>query len=123
VGHRAGLDTVAERRNPSPCRESNPIRPVRSLVTILTELSRLLLYARIAGGPRSVYLPLYDTLTDVSTNWQNGIVTLCQGTAHLSGHRHSLQSEASTLEKDSICMLSFKSLSNTHTHTHTYIYI
>jgi len=34
-----GLDAVAKRE--SPCRESNPGRPARGLVTILTELPRL----------------------------------------------------------------------------------
>jgi hypothetical protein len=42
VGPRAGLDAVAKRKTLYPCRDSNPGRPVRSLVTILTELSRLL---------------------------------------------------------------------------------
>jgi hypothetical protein len=35
VGPRAHLDAVAKRRIPCPCRESNPGRPARSLVTIL----------------------------------------------------------------------------------------
>jgi hypothetical protein len=38
VGRRAGLDAVAKRKIPSPCRESNLGRPVRSLVGILSEL-------------------------------------------------------------------------------------
>jgi len=33
---------MAKRENPRPCRESNHGRPVRSLVTVLNELSRLL---------------------------------------------------------------------------------
>jgi len=33
---RISLDTVARRRNPCPCRESNPGRPARDLVTVLT---------------------------------------------------------------------------------------
>jgi hypothetical protein len=41
VDPRAGLDAVARRKNPSPCRESNAGRPARSLVTILTELPLL----------------------------------------------------------------------------------
>jgi hypothetical protein len=42
VGLRAGLDTaVVKRKNPCPYRESNPSRPGRSLVTILTEVPRL----------------------------------------------------------------------------------
>jgi hypothetical protein len=42
VGPRAGLDAVAKRRNPIiALTESNPGRPVRRLVTILTELPRL----------------------------------------------------------------------------------
>jgi hypothetical protein len=32
---------VAKRKNRCPCRKSNPVRQSRSLVTILTELSRL----------------------------------------------------------------------------------
>jgi hypothetical protein len=41
VGPRARLDTVAKRKNPlvAPCREMNPVRPVLSLVSILSELS------------------------------------------------------------------------------------
>jgi hypothetical protein len=34
---RAGLDAVAKRKNYSPCREWNPGRPARSLVSVLTE--------------------------------------------------------------------------------------
>jgi hypothetical protein len=41
VGPRAGLEPVVKRKYPSACRESNRGRPVRSLVTILTELPRL----------------------------------------------------------------------------------
>jgi hypothetical protein len=37
VGSRAGLD-AAEKRNAYDCRESEPGRPARSLITILTEL-------------------------------------------------------------------------------------
>jgi hypothetical protein len=40
---RDGLDTVAKRKIPCPCWELNTGRPARGLVTILTELSRLLL--------------------------------------------------------------------------------
>jgi hypothetical protein len=42
VGPSTGLDAVAKRNIPWPFRESNPSRPACSLVTILTELSRLL---------------------------------------------------------------------------------
>jgi hypothetical protein len=38
MGPRTGLDVTAKRKHPSPCRESNPGRPFRSLVTIPTEL-------------------------------------------------------------------------------------
>jgi hypothetical protein len=40
VGHRAGLDAVAKRKKSRHClcRELNPSRPARSLVSILTEL-------------------------------------------------------------------------------------
>jgi hypothetical protein len=38
VRPRACLDTVARRKYPSPCRESNPGHPARSLVTVLSEL-------------------------------------------------------------------------------------
>jgi hypothetical protein len=37
VGPRAGLDAVAKRKISLPSRESNPGRPARRLVTILTE--------------------------------------------------------------------------------------
>jgi hypothetical protein len=36
VGPRAGLNAVAKRKIPNPFRESNPSRPARSLVCILT---------------------------------------------------------------------------------------
>jgi hypothetical protein len=41
VGTRAGMDAMARRKIPCLCRESNPGRPSRSLVTILTELTQL----------------------------------------------------------------------------------
>jgi hypothetical protein len=39
----AGLDAVPKRKLYSPCGESNPGRPARSLVTVLTEISRYIL--------------------------------------------------------------------------------
>jgi hypothetical protein len=44
VGPWTGLDTVVKRNILSSCREFNPDRPARSLVTTLTELSRLLVH-------------------------------------------------------------------------------
>jgi hypothetical protein len=41
LGPRAGLDTVAKTISSRPYRESNPGRPVRNLVTVLTELRQL----------------------------------------------------------------------------------
>jgi hypothetical protein len=43
VAPRAGVDAVAKRKNPfiGTCRESNPDRPARSLVTTLTAIPRL----------------------------------------------------------------------------------
>jgi len=41
VGPRAGPDAMVKRKILCPCRESNPGRPARSLVTVLTELRRL----------------------------------------------------------------------------------
>jgi hypothetical protein len=41
VGLRTGLNTTAKKTIPSPCRESNPDRPARSLVAIPTEISGL----------------------------------------------------------------------------------
>jgi len=43
VDPRAGLDAVARRKNPSPCRESNAGRPAPCLVSILTYVPRLTL--------------------------------------------------------------------------------
>jgi hypothetical protein len=40
VGPRAGLDAVAKRKIPFPCRESKPARPVRSVVIILTGMQK-----------------------------------------------------------------------------------
>jgi hypothetical protein len=44
MGPRAGLDAVAKRKIPNPCRESDPDRPARRLVTVPTELHRLRCY-------------------------------------------------------------------------------
>jgi hypothetical protein len=42
VDSRTDLDAVAEEiKNSYPCRKSNPGRPVRSVVTTVTELSRI----------------------------------------------------------------------------------
>jgi hypothetical protein len=41
VGHRVGLDAVGNRKKSLPCRESNPGRPARRVVTMLPELSRI----------------------------------------------------------------------------------
>jgi hypothetical protein len=38
VDLRAGVDAEAKRKIRSPCRESNPVLPARSLITIVTEL-------------------------------------------------------------------------------------
>jgi hypothetical protein len=38
LGRRTGLNAVAKRKIPCPCRESNPGHPASSLVVILTEL-------------------------------------------------------------------------------------
>jgi len=38
VSPRGGLDAVGRREDPCSCRESNPGRPARSLITTLTEL-------------------------------------------------------------------------------------
>jgi len=44
VGPRAGLDAVGKRKSSYSCRQSNPGRPDRSSVTILTELPSLLFW-------------------------------------------------------------------------------
>jgi hypothetical protein len=44
VGPRVGLDSVAKGKNQCICRESNPVRRGRRIVTILTELPRLPCY-------------------------------------------------------------------------------
>jgi hypothetical protein len=43
VGLIASLDAVASKKIPCSCRESNPCRPARSLVNILTALPWLIL--------------------------------------------------------------------------------
>jgi hypothetical protein len=43
VGLRASQAAVAKKKIHFPCREWNPSHPARSLVTILTELSRILI--------------------------------------------------------------------------------
>jgi hypothetical protein len=40
LGHITGLDAVAKKKIPIPSRESNSDSPARSLLTILTEISR-----------------------------------------------------------------------------------
>jgi hypothetical protein len=47
------LDFVAKKKDPSPCRESNPGRPAHSVVILLTELSRLTFKFKL-NGPLSV---------------------------------------------------------------------
>jgi hypothetical protein len=47
VGLRAGLDAVARKEIPYSCRESSSCLPSCSLVTVLTELSRLLSYIEV----------------------------------------------------------------------------
>jgi hypothetical protein len=49
VDPRASLEAVAKRKILSHCRESNPGRPARSLITTLTEMFRLLYYFQING--------------------------------------------------------------------------
>jgi hypothetical protein len=62
MGPRAGLDVVANGKIPISCWESNPHRPTRSLVTILTELSRLtLLVVKRNLFTRSLSLKLSPT--------------------------------------------------------------
>jgi hypothetical protein len=39
MGYSHGLDGVAKRKFPCPCRESNSARPARSLTTTLNEIS------------------------------------------------------------------------------------
>jgi len=53
LGPRAGLDAMAKRKIPYPCRVSNSGRPARSLVTILTELFRLHLLVLVATQSRA----------------------------------------------------------------------
>jgi hypothetical protein len=54
VGPRAGLGAVAKRKYSYLCREANRDRPVRSLVTIRTEVSQLFIthtrvYPKVSG--------------------------------------------------------------------------
>jgi hypothetical protein len=51
VGFRDGLDAVVKRKISTLCRESNPRRPARSLVIMLTELSRRNVVASFVRGP------------------------------------------------------------------------
>jgi hypothetical protein len=59
VGRRAGLEMVVKRKIPFPCRESNPGRSVRNLVTILTKLLRLTL----SGGAHAIKAYLCSFIT------------------------------------------------------------
>jgi hypothetical protein len=54
------MDAVVKSKIPCSCQESNPGRPDRSLVTILTELSRLMTY--MVHGATCVLRRLYATL-------------------------------------------------------------
>jgi hypothetical protein len=49
VGPRVGLDALVKGKYSSPCRESNPGLPARSIVTVLTELPRLLTRYKITA--------------------------------------------------------------------------
>jgi hypothetical protein len=46
ISRTACLDAVVKRKFPSSCRELNPYRPARSLVTMLNDLSQLLNYCK-----------------------------------------------------------------------------
>jgi hypothetical protein len=59
MGPRDRLDAVT-RKIRTPCRESNPARPARSLVALLTGLSRFL---NMCGSERSVQPFLRDLVT------------------------------------------------------------
>jgi hypothetical protein len=43
VDPRAGLDAVAKRKIPSPCRGSNPDRPIHSLITTTTTTTTIII--------------------------------------------------------------------------------
>jgi hypothetical protein len=55
VGPRASLVTVMKRKT-CPCRESNPDRPSCSIVTILTELSRIQCITCMCIIPGQIYI-------------------------------------------------------------------
>jgi hypothetical protein len=61
MGLRAGLDAVTKRKKSlyCPCRESKPRRPVRSIVTILTEIPVSLLLLSSSSSSSSLQEPGY----------------------------------------------------------------
>jgi hypothetical protein len=74
VGPRAGLDEVADRNIPISYRESNPVRPARSLVAITTEVPRLLLRKVRLG----LHVPArFEVFTAVKIQVVFWIVTSC----------------------------------------------
>jgi hypothetical protein len=67
VGTRAGLDAVTRRNHPILRRESNPCCPSRSLVTILTELSRIFVHTRLI----SLFVVMFYLIRRYITSTQN----------------------------------------------------
>jgi hypothetical protein len=62
VDPRAGLEVVAKREEFLPRREPNPGRPARSLVTVMTEVSRFLCIITVDGRiDKNRVLFHYDT--------------------------------------------------------------
>jgi hypothetical protein len=78
-GTRADLNAVVKRNNPCPCRESNPGRPSRSSVTILTELFRLLLYFRLLSKKLKIILYKTIILSVVLCGCETWSLTLREG--------------------------------------------
>jgi hypothetical protein len=73
VSPRAGLDAVAKRKISSHCRESNPDRPAPSLVTILIELSGLILLGgKKEGLEKTVNVYVIVLLINSIVNMQRG---------------------------------------------------
>jgi hypothetical protein len=50
MGSREAMNAVAKRKIPFPCRESNPGRPTRSIVSILTQLPPPTALKKVAKG-------------------------------------------------------------------------
>jgi hypothetical protein len=128
VSPSAGLDGVAKRRNPCPCREWNSGLPAHRLVTILTEIPRVQFLFSIHFNIILPYMPRSSFATKVFVCISHLCRIICPPpTTSYDDYRHTamwhsgveyLRIPSRTRWSLEVRSLSL-SLSHTHTHRHT----